>query len=73
VNIYLKQLTNKDNIERKIYLNPNVVANVDETPIVLEPITGITIEKKRQKHLQFIPLVNVKKEYLLFYVYSEME
>ena len=39
----------KDNIERKIYLNPNIVANVDETPIVLEPITGLTIEKKGQK------------------------
>ena len=40
----------KDNIERKLYLNPNIVANVDETPIVLEPITGITIEKKRTKN-----------------------
>jgi len=36
----------KDIIERKIYLNPNIVDNVDETSIVLEPITGITIEKK---------------------------
>ena len=63
----------KDNIKRKIYLNPNIVANVDETPIVLEPITGITIEKKGKKHLQFIPLVNAKKEYLVFYIYSEME
>lgn len=25
----------KDNIERKIYLNPNIVANVDKTQIVL--------------------------------------
>ena len=33
----------------KIYLNPNIVANVDETPIVFEPITGTTIEKKGQK------------------------
>ena len=39
----------KGNIERKIYLNHNIVANVDETPIVLEPITGITIEKKEKK------------------------
>ena len=38
--------TIKDNLERQIYLNPNIVANVDETSIVLEPITGITIEKK---------------------------
>ena len=39
----------KDNIERKIYLNPNIVADVDETPLVLEEFTGTTIEKKRQK------------------------
>lgn len=45
---YLFKAT-KDNIERKLYLNPNIVANVDETPIVLEPITGLTIEKKGQK------------------------
>ena len=62
----------KENIERNIYLNPNIVANVDETSIVLEPITGITIEKKGKKQLPFIPLVNVKKEFLVFYIYSEM-
>lgn len=59
----------KDNIERKIYLYPNIVTYVDETPIVLKPITGIIIEKKDKNQLQFIPLVNVKKEYLVFYIY----
>jgi len=29
----------KDTIEKETYLNPSIVGNVDETPIVLEPIT----------------------------------
>lgn len=43
------------------------------TPIVLEPITGITIEKKGQKTMTIHTFVNVKKEFLVFYIYSEME
>ena len=39
----------KDNIEKNISLYPNIVANVDETPIVLEPITSTTIEKRGTK------------------------
>jgi len=41
-----------------------------ETPIVLESITGFTIEKKDKKLLKFINLV--KKEYLVFYAFLEM-
>ena len=43
----------KDNIERKIYLNPNIVADVDETPLVLEEFTGTTIEIKKQKNYYY--------------------
>jgi len=39
----------KDIMEKEIYFNSNIVANINETPIVLEPITGFTIEKKGQK------------------------
>ena len=42
----------KDSIERKIYLNPNIVAYVDQTPIVLETIAGVTIKKRGQKAIK---------------------
>jgi len=33
-------------------VNSNILANVDETPIVLEPISGITLEKIGEKTVQ---------------------
>lgn len=42
----------KDNYEYNTDINANIIANVDETPIVLEPITGTTLEKIGEKTVQ---------------------
>ena len=42
----------KDCIEKETYLNLNIVINVDEIPIVLEPFKGFTIEKNGQKTIK---------------------
>jgi len=39
----------KDNYEYNTDINANILANVDETPIVMEPITGTTLEKIWEK------------------------
>ena len=42
----------KDNYEyNNTDINANILANVDETPIVMEPITGTTLEKIGEKTL----------------------
>lgn len=48
---YLENLRNylydviKDMIEKETYVNTHRLANLDETPLVLEPISGTTLEK----------------------------
>ena len=63
----------KDCIEKETYLHLNIVINVDEIPIVLEPIKGFTIEKKGQKTINIHTFgKKQKKEYLVFYAFLEM-
>ena len=62
----------KDSLERKIYLSPNFIANVEKTSIVLEPINGITIEKRGQKTIKIHTLGQTKEKIFIFYAFSEM-
>ena len=43
----------KDNYEYNTDINSNIIANIDEIPIVLEPITRTTLEKIGEKSVQF--------------------
>ena len=36
----------KDSIEREIDFNPNIGANAEKNPLVLEPITQFAIKKR---------------------------
>ena len=42
----------KDNYEYNTDINQNIIANLDEMSIVLEPMTGTTLEKSGEKTVQ---------------------
>ena len=62
----------KDNYEYNTDINSNIIANVDETPVVLEPITGTTLEKIGEKTDKSELLVNQSNVFLVYYVYLVM-
>lgn len=59
----------KDNLDKNIYLHPNIITNVDETPITLQPITVTTLDKKEVKLLKFIILEKLKREFPIFFLH----
>ena len=56
----------KDSLERKTYLSPNFVANVEKISIVF------TIEKRGQKTIKIHTLRKTKERIFIFYAFSEM-
>ena len=59
----------KDRVDTNIEKNSNLIANVDEIPLVLEPITTKHLKKLDQLQLKFILLVIVNIEFHVYYIW----